>query len=166
MPAQGALRVDKARYTARIKAAYEGEIYGEAWFAAMASAATTPDKQRKLAAMAQLERQTRMRMAPLLARLGITGIDEEAQRAKGIRLARKHADMSWPAFVAWFIEEIARFVELYDEMERESAQEDAAILTALARHERALLEFARLEADGLTDRSIEPVLALLDEQTA
>jgi hypothetical protein len=157
--------VDKATYMARIKAAYEGEIYGEAWFAAMADEAATPDRQRKLATMAQLERQTRTHMAPLIARLGIAGIDEAAQRAKGIQLARRHASLSWPAFVAWFIEEIQRFVELYDEMQRESAQEDAAILTALARHERALLEFAHLEAQGLTDQSLEPVLALLHEQT-
>ncbi|MBP0588455.1 hypothetical protein J8I87_01730 [Paraburkholderia sp. LEh10] len=156
--------MNRTDYIARIKAAYEGELFGEAWFAAMAADAMAPDRRRKLAAMAQLEYQTRMRMMPLVTRLGITGIDEAAQREKGIRLAREHAGQSWPAFISWFIEEIARFVTLYDEMERTSTEEDAAILAELARHERALLEFARLEAAGRPDRSLERVLALLDNR--
>jgi hypothetical protein len=156
--------VNRTEYIARIKAAFEGELYGEAWFAAMARDAVAPDRQRKLAVMAQLEYQTRMRMTPLIARLGIRGIDEAAQREKGIKLARQHAGQPWPAFIAWFIVEIGRFVTLYDEMERNSTEEDAAILTALARHERALLEFARLEAQGMPDRSLDPVLALLGER--
>jgi hypothetical protein len=154
--------MNRTGYIARIKAAYEGELYGETWFAAMAGDAMTPDRRRKFVAMAQLEHQTRLCLMPLVTRLGITGVDEAAQRDKGIRLARQHAGQSWPAFIAWFIEEITRFVALYDEMARNSTEEDAAILDELARHERALLEFARLEAEGLTDRSLDPVLALLD----
>ncbi|SEJ38339.1 hypothetical protein [Paraburkholderia diazotrophica] len=158
--------MNRTEYIARIKAAYEGELYGETWFATMAGHAVAPDRQRKLAAIAQLEYQTRSRMTPLITRLGITGIDEAAQREKGMRLAREHARQSWPAFIGWFIEEIGRFVTLYDEMERNSTEEDAAILGELARHERALLEFARLEAAGLPDRSLEPVLALLNTRSA
>ena len=158
--------MDRTAYIAGIKAAYEGELYGEAWFAAMAREASAPDRQRKLATMARLEAQTAMRMLPLVRRLGITGIDEAAQREKGIRLAQQHVGQSWPVFIAWFIDEIGRFVTRYDELERNSAREDAAILADLARHERALLEFARLEAQGMPDRSLEPVLALLDTHTS
>jgi hypothetical protein len=158
--------VDRTAYIASIKAAYEGELYGEAWFAAMAREARAPDRQRKLATMAQLEAQTAMRMMPLVRRLGITGIDEAAQREKGIRLAAQHVGQSWPAFIAWFVDEIGRFVTLYDELARNSPPEDAAILAELARHEQALLEFARLEAAGTPDRSLEPVLALLDTQSS
>jgi hypothetical protein len=158
--------VDRTAYIASIKAAYEGELYGEAWFAAMAREAQAPDRQRKLAAMARLEAQTAARMTPLVKRLGITGIDESVQREKGIRLAQQHVGQSWPAFIAWFIDEIGRFVTLYDELARNSAPEDAAILAELARHERALLEFARLEAQGKPDQSLEPVLALLDTRSS
>ncbi|MEM5339518.1 hypothetical protein [Paraburkholderia azotifigens] len=158
--------MDRTAYLASIKAAYEGELYGEAWFAAMAREAQAPDRQRKLAAMARLEAQTAMRMTPLVKRLGITGIDETAQRAKGIRLAQQHIGQSWPVFIAWFIDEIGRFVTLYDDLARSSAPEDAAILAELARHERALLEFARLEAQGMPHRSLEPVLALLDTRSS
>ena len=158
--------MDRTAYIASIKAAYEGELYGEAWFAAMAREAQAPDRQRKLAAMARLEAQTAARMTPLVKRLGITGIDESVQREKGIRLAQQHVGQSWPAFIAWFIDEIGRFVTLYDELARNSAPEDAAILAELARHERALLEFARLEAQGRPDQSLEPVLALLDTRSS
>jgi hypothetical protein len=158
--------VDRTAYIAGVKAAYEGELYGEAWFGAMAREASAPDRQRKLATMARLEAQTAMRMLPLVQRLGITGIDEAAQREKGIRLAQQHVGQSWPAFIAWFIDEIGRFVTRYDELARNSAPEDAAILAGLARHERALLEFARLEAQGKPDRSLEPVLALLDTRSS
>ena len=158
--------MDITAYIASIKAAYEGELYGEAWFAAMAREAQAPDRQRKLAAMARLEAQTAARMTPLVKRLGITGIDESVQREKGIRLAQQHVGQSWPAFIAWFIDEIGRFVTLYDELARNSAPEDAAILAELARHERALLEFARLEAQGKPDQSLEPVLALLDTRSS
>ena len=158
--------MDRTAYIASIKAAYEGELYGEAWFAAMAREARAHDRQRKLATLARLEAQTAMRMAPLVRRLGITGIDESVQREKGIRLAQQHVGQSWPAFIAWFIDEIGGFVARYDELERNSAPEDAAILAELALHERALLEFARLEAQGMPDRSLEPVLALLDTRSS
>ncbi|MBN3752117.1 hypothetical protein G3N95_04135 [Paraburkholderia sp. Tr-20389] len=158
--------MDRTAYIASIKAAYEGELYGEAWFAAMAREATAPDRQRKLTTMAWLEAQTAMRMMPLVRRLGIDGIDEAAQREKGIRLAQRHAGQSWPVFIAWFIDEIGRFVTLYDELERNGPPEDAAILAELARHERALLDFACLEAEGMPDRSLEPVLALLDMRSS
>ncbi|WP_321574351.1 hypothetical protein [Paraburkholderia franconis] len=165
-PAQWRIELEQNRIYCPDQGSLRSELYGETWFAIMARDAITPDRRRKLAAIAQLEYQTRIRMTPLITRLGITGIDEAAQREKGMRLARQHARQSWPAFIGWFIDEIGRFVTLYDEMERNSTEEDAAILAELARHERALLEFACLEAESLPDRSLEPVLALLDTQNA
>jgi hypothetical protein len=97
-------------------------------------------------------------------RLGIEGIDAAAQREKGLQLARQNAGLSWEGFVSWFSEEIARFVERYDDLERRGPEEDAAILAQLARHERALLEFAQLEVAGRPDRSLEPVFALLEDR--
>jgi hypothetical protein len=113
--------------------------------------------------MARLEVETQAHLAPLVRRLGIGGIDVAVQREKGIRLARKNAELSWPAFIAWFEIEIARFVVLYDQLEAEGPVEDAAVLAQLARHERALLEFARLEKAGELDSSIDPVLALVSD---
>lgn len=155
--------MNRAEYATKIKAAYEGEWYGEAWFDAMAAGAENAGTRHKFEAMARLEAQTRGHLEPIIARLGITGIDTAALREKGHRLAQQSMTLSWSAFIAWFESVIAPFVERYDELEGQGPTEDAVALSHLARHERALLEFARREAAGRSDCSIDPVLVLIDE---
>jgi len=157
--------MDRAEYIEKLKIAYEGELYGEAWFGAMAERAPTVDTRRKFAAMARLEILTKATLAPLIAKLGIVGINESEQREKGRLLAQKTTELSWADFIAWFETEVAPFVEIYDELEAHAPAEEANVVAHLAQHERALLEFIRREAAGQSDTSIAPILSMLDSSS-
>ncbi len=147
-------------FFAEIKAACEGEIYGAAWFEAMANMAWAGEHRDKLLTLAMLERRMQQVLEPLASRLNVV-VDWRSQEEKGRELAAQSADMSWCEFLDWLHPRLAEFVAVYDRLADEGPR-DGGVLDMLALHERALLDFCTLEREGRTDESLDSVRQFLD----
>lgn len=149
-----------AEYLAEIREAYEGEIYGEALFRDLAGSVEAADHRRTLAILAELEAETRRRLAPLLLRRSIEVADEASQIEKGRLLAAEMKALSWTVLIERLESIIRPAVDRYDALADAASPDDREALNYLARHERALLDFVTAERAGAAG-SLDSVLALL-----
>lgn len=154
--------MDRETYLAEIKAAYEGEIWGEAYFKALASLDRPDEHRRKLLLLAQLEHETAAAMQPLAERLGVSEIDEAQLQALGAEKAEPAEAVAWTPMMAQMAGHLTSYVTRYDALAAAAEPEDKPPLERLAAHERALLVFAEAEMAEETDRSLDAVLALLE----
>lgn len=153
--------MDARDYLERISTAYRGEVYGERLFEAMAAGCADAGRRHKLTVLAQLERETKDALKPLLARLGgDTGEDPERQ-AQGTADGTGFAKLEWDALMRRYRERVPRFLPGFETLEAEGPQRDRAILHRLTEHSRAFGAFVELELSGREADSLAPVLARL-----
>lgn len=119
---------------------FQGEVYGEAVFAAMADADPDPEARYKWRVLEALERETKEYLERALRDRGHSVEESQELRAQGDKLGRS-AERSAPA-------------------------DGLAIARHVTAHERAILEFADREIAGRTADSPGPVLALLSSPPA
>lgn len=149
-------------YLERVTEAYQGEVFGEAIFAAMAARADDPEAVYKWRVLGRLEAETKERLKPLVAALGGEVREDPAGVEKGARLAEKWSQQSWGEIMGWFQAELPKYVRFFEKLEADARAEDRELLARVTAHEVALEEFAALEVAGRVNESLEPVLALLD----
>lgn len=139
--------MDDATYAAEILAAYEGELGGEVT-AAMLMTTLGVDRHRmtKLDLLRRLEARVAAALAPIVTRLGLAPADaaglQERARARALAVA------SWDALIAEFGPRLDSYVVRFAAMHAAARPGDAPALALLVAHERALIEFGRLEANG------------------
>lgn len=153
-------------YLARLQAAYQGEVRGEATFLTLAARAGSDEAAAKWRALARLEATTRARLLPLMRRHGLVTAPDEEQRRLGLARAEARAALGWHGAVRALAESVAKYVALYAELEADGPPEDKAGLAFLTAHEVALAAFARAELAGDAAGALAPVLALLDGEGA
>lgn len=153
-----------AAYPAYIEERFQGEVYGEALFRAMAENTSDPERARKLRVLEQLERETKERLRPAVREVGHSGADDLKRVKEGESLGARLGQVPWQGLMQSFVPELEKFVREFEEGEPLAPPGKEDLLRRVTDHERALLEFARRESDadsGLD--SLEPVLALLEE---
>jgi hypothetical protein len=136
--------------------AYQGEVLGEAYFAALADRTDDPDHKAKLLALVALERDTKELLAPSLRRLGLSTDPDQSTLAfvSGMTDFDYSAMLdSVPAFAAEFLLSYGRLREL-------CAPEDGEVVNLLIAHELALEVFMRREKVGLVDTSLQAIAVL------
>src|SRR5437870_5498841 len=127
---------------------YQGEVLGEAvslWFIEHES---DPMRRYKWGTLLQLETETKARLRPFLARLGLSLVQNDVS-AQVVEFTRDFADKSWQqqmqdiASVTDFFLEKFRAIEAAapDDPERDMAR-------AMVVHETAINNFARRELAG------------------
>ncbi len=148
---------------ARIEAAYQGEVFGLAMYAAMADAQVDPVRRWKWQVLTQLEAETKAHMAGLLQRLGGDTVEQEQPRQDGLREARAIISLPWLEMIEAFKADLPGLINDYACLERQAALagEDAAVLSRLTLHEAATLEFCEREIAGDGSTAILPVLTML-----
>ena len=149
-------------YLDRVTRSYQGEVFGEAIFHDMAAKSADAETTYKWRVLEQLERETKQRLKPLVAELGGDVKEDPSSFSEGLHLAEKWAQQSWDELMVWFRDELPPYVRFFEKLEADARSEDRELLAAVTAHEKALLAFAEHEIAGRTDRSVEPVLALLD----
>ena len=139
--------MDDATYRAEVLAAYEGEIGGEIVAAVLAShlAADGP-RALKLDLLRRLEARVGVALEPIVARLGARPADRTglAARARDRALAIE----SWDQMIAQLGPQLLTYVARFQALRAAARPGDEAALGLLVAHERALIEFGRLEAAG------------------
>jgi hypothetical protein len=140
--------------------AYQGEVLGEALFAALAErcAHDEPDRRAKLDVLTRLERCTKDAMRPALERRGVDTTPDADVLATAATFADTAAAMPWHDLLASFEPTTTKYVAVYEALG--AAGGDPALVDLLLRHERALGEFARRELRGDTETSTQPILGL------
>jgi hypothetical protein len=139
--------------------AYQGEVLGEALFAALAERCDDDAGRRaKLDVLTRLERATKDAMRPALERRGVDPTPDPATLETAAAFAESASAMPWHDLLASFEPTTTKYVAVYEALG--AAGEDKALVDLLLRHERALAEFARRELRGDTATSTQPILDL------
>ena len=160
MPEHGK-RDDYARY---IEERYQGELFGEAVFAAMAEARRDPDEAHKLRVLARLERETGERLRPAVAEAGRPVAPDAERIAEARTLGAQMGQAPWRDFLAGMRPELVKFVADFERAEALAPPEGEALLRHVTAHERALLDFTDAELEqGASGDSLAPVRALLPD---
>jgi hypothetical protein len=140
---------------------YQGEVLGEALFAAMAEREADPDRRHQLEVLTRLERTTKDLAEPVFHARGLDRGDTAASLATAAALGDALADTSWEEFLAGLgpvtTEFLAKYHQLVDgardELERRVAQ-------AYVAHEEALAAFGRRALGQEAGEPLELILEL------
>jgi dimethylamine/trimethylamine dehydrogenase len=140
----------RADYLDRLRLAYEEEVETEAYFAALAERMDDRPRRESLHLLAELERVTARVIAPLLDRHGLQPLDDASLAERG----RQQADLEapdWDRLMAEMRRTYPGYITYFEKLEADGPPADRARLASLPEHERAALEFLRLEAGGHPD---------------
>lgn len=86
--------MDRDEYLAGVTELYQGEVIGEGLFSCMLSTCA-PEHRNAVAQLLQLESEAKIRLRPLLLRLGISIVEDESLRAAGVAFAKQLAEKPW-----------------------------------------------------------------------
>ena len=142
---------------------FDGEVYGEAVFAAMADAEPDADSRYKWRVLEALERETKEYLARALRERGHVAEAREENRVQGEKLGRRLVSLPRGPFMTGFRAEVARFVAEYEQCEASAPPDGREVARHVTAHERAILAFADHELAGRDAESVGPVLAMLAE---
>jgi hypothetical protein len=145
---------------------FQGEVYGEAVFAALADAELDPEARYKWRVLEALERETKEYLARALGERGHAVEESAESRAQGEKLGRRLASVPRALFMAGFRAEVQKFVAEYEQAEATAPADGLRVARHVTAHERAILEFADLEIAGRSAESPAPVLSLLAKPPA
>src|ERR1700730_14492137 len=87
-------------YLAGVAELYAAEVLGEGLASRWLELSSTADQQYKLALFLQLESEAKIRLRPLLARLGLDLVEHERHRSAGAAEAETFASMPWKVAMA------------------------------------------------------------------
>ena len=147
-------------YRAGLQTLYDGEVMGERLLLALHAAARTAREADHFAAVLQLETETKARLRPLLLKYGMNLAETADLGGIPARVAG-YASQTWRDYAAATASRLARVLGDYEAIAALGPPEDRPILEAVVRHEAALLDWARAEAEGETDQSLAAIVALL-----
>jgi len=139
--------------------AYQGEVLGEALFAAIAALLDDEERAHKLRVLAALERRTKEAVALALDRAGLSTDPDPEMLAAAEALAPASAGLGWDQLMASFGPITAQFLALYARIGELDPSERAAA-DLLVAHEEALAGFARAELAGDGAHALDAVEAL------
>jgi hypothetical protein len=149
-------------YRQGISDMYQGELLGEALFSRAAALARDDGQRFKLCVLLQLETETKARLRPLVARLGLSLVEDESFRAEGLRLGGELGVLPWTEFLKTLGRELELYVTQYQSIADLAPPSDRQIALSMVDHERALLAFVRAELSVAgSGRSLDAVNALL-----
>jgi hypothetical protein len=147
-------------YLAGITELYQGEITGEGLFSTLL-AACPPEHAYGMALLLQLEGEAKVRLRPLLWRLGLSVVEDQAMRAAGIQAADKLKQMPWRQAMLELAELVEPYLARYRALEAAAPDSDKAAVHFMVAHEVTVLRFAELAAAG-DKHAVQEVLNQLE----
>ena len=145
-------------YRAALQEQYQGEVAGEASISRMLKQFTSPRQQYLLGSMLQLETETKARLRPAAASLGIDLVESEDARAEGEALAELAKGLDWQAANQALVGPLADFTQRYREIAAIAPPEFKELAESMVTHEESLLQVARSEANGKNEDAINAVV--------
>ena len=140
---------------------YQGEAGGEAFFCEMLARFKEPAQQYKLGSLLQLETELKAKIRPLAFKHGVEIVEDQDSKRQIAELASQFDGQSWDQFIQGFAQMMPTFVDRFRMLGAAMPPDQADLAAAIVEHEESIEEFARLEAAGSTDRSIDRVVRQL-----
>jgi hypothetical protein len=145
------------KYLHGVEQGYQGEVYGEVLYRAIAAAQTDPEHARKWRVLVDLEIVTKANMRTLVARLGGDVTEQPYWLDRAHDDIPKYTRLDWRGLMLQFQDELGKVIEEYAALETDCPPEDAAALRLLTEHEEVTKEFVERELAGRTADSLDPV---------
>ncbi len=139
---------------------YQGEVLGEAFFSAALAGETDPDRRWKLGCLLQIETETKAKLRPFLARLGLPIEEEDPTPRIAAGLESWRSAASWRDRMETLFGALDHFLARYRAIEADAPPSEVEVARAMVRHETAIKAFVERELAG-DPRSLDPVLAEL-----
>jgi hypothetical protein len=135
---------------------YQGEVLGEAYFGHMAEHIDDPVHKAKLEVLTTLERCTKELLAPSMERLGISTVPDPTIAENVV----KGTFFDYEGMINVLPGITGQYLGYYTRLRQLVEPRDASVVDLLIAHELALELFARREAAGELESSLEPIKAL------
>jgi hypothetical protein len=153
--------MDRAEYLQSVSEHfYQGEVLGEAFFAACVALESDPDRRRKWATLLQLESETKARLRPFLVRLGL-GIAQDDVSARVAEFTKDFAAKSWRQHMQEIADITDFYLQKFRAIEQAAPDDEREMARSMVAHEAAIHRFAKMELAGETEASLRAVLAQL-----
>jgi hypothetical protein len=153
--------VESMSFEAILDEVYQGEVIGEAFFSTLLRRFKSPDQQYKLGSLLQLETEFKAKVRPIAIAHGLDPVEREESRQKGQDFAGSLEGETWEEVMASFADLMRTLVARYREMGAAAPSDYKEFGVVLAAHEKSIGDFAKLEAEGETDNSINDVVQQL-----
>jgi len=152
--------MDKTEYLKGIWELYAAEIEGEGMATRWLELATDPDQKYKLGLFLQLESEAKVRLRPLLARYGISLVEDAAQRSLGMKEAERFATQPWKQAMAELSKLCLPYAERFRSLLRFAPPGDVPLIRFMIDHEETFSKIAAREATGEPAMESELVVML------
>lgn len=139
--------------------AYRGEVFGNAFFGALADAQPDDAQREKLRALQQVEAQTASCLRPLVDEAGIDAGDS-ASEAEGVEMAGGVGELAWTVLLEGLRGALPAFLTKFERLQAIGGHEE--VLADLVAHEQAIDRFAALELDGRGAEALDVLRRHLD----
>ncbi len=149
-------------YLDGIRSAWLGELFGQAFFKAMANASDDERMQVTWKTLAKLEYVTGNRMATLLESNGEKAATDQIIDISD-ELLRQYTDVSHFESMTRMQDVIEKAIIRFDQLLAVAPENDVNAVRFLVEHELALQTFVEREIAGHTENSLEEVIRFLDD---
>ena len=139
---------------------YQGEVTGEAFFAAYVAREENPGRRYKWGSLMQLETETKALLRPFMIRLGL-GIEQPDVSARIVEYADGFHAKPWRQHMEEIADITGFYLEKFRAIEAAAPKEERATARYMIEHETALHRFARLEMAGDSTGSLADVIRQL-----
>lgn len=128
--------------------AYRGELFGAAFFGALAEAQPDEERRERLKALQTVEARTATSLRRLLANRALHAGDPKVPQDQGRELAAKIEPENWHEFLQSLKAALPDFLTKFERAREIAPNPSDPALKALVNHERAIERFADLELSG------------------
>ena len=140
---------------------YQGEVIGEVFFGGLLERFDSPEHRYKLATLLQLETETKARLRPAALELGVELAEFDESRKLGHDFIKSCDGMDWKAMMTYLATIVEPYVKRYSDIAEIAPPEYKEVADSMVVHERSVQTFARLEASGETEHSLDDVIKQL-----
>jgi hypothetical protein len=152
--------MDKSEYMAGVGELYAAEVLGEGLANRWLELATDPTQKYKLGLFLQLESEAKVRLRPLLARHGISLVEDERQRSAGAAAAEQFAGQPWKEAMATLAKLALPYVHRFQSMLDAAPEEDVPLVRFMVDHEQSVARIAERESLGESAMESELIVML------
>jgi hypothetical protein len=115
----------------------------------------------KISILLQLESETKARLRPAMMNLGLDLRENPASRQMGLDMAASMKGKSWNEIMEIIISAVEPAINRYKEIVENSPAEYSQLTEYMLSHESSMLEFAKLELAGESEKADELISAQL-----
>ncbi len=146
------------KYKAGLSQQYQGEVTGEVAQNALIKKFDTPWQKYLMGTALQLETETKARLRPIVAALGIDIVESEESREMGLALAALVEDLDWQGTMQLLAEALLPYVDKYQEIADAAPPEYRELAESMVKHERLLQQLYEQEANGSSDTALDAII--------